>query len=247
MTTHVNDGADAPVLELRDVRKVYPGAVPVVALDGVPLTVAAGEFVAIMGPSGSGKSTLMNLLGLLDRPTAGSYRFDGREVHTLSDGQLAAIRRERIGFVFQSFNLFPRKSALDNVALPLTYAGLPRGDRRWRAAAMLERVGLAERSHHRPNALSHGEQQRVAIARALVNSPAVILADEPTGNLDSRTAEEILTLLQALNARGVTLLVVTHDEWVAHHAGRIIRLADGRLVADERIEAPLRAGPAAVT
>jgi len=236
-----------PVLELRDVRKVYPGAVPVVALDGVPLTVAAGEFVAIMGPSGSGKSTLMNLLGLLDRPTAGTYRFDGREVQTLSDGQLAALRRERIGFVFQSFNLFPRKSGLDNVALPLTYAGVSREDRRTRAAAMLDRVGLAARAHHRPRELSGGEQQRVAVARALINEPAVILADEPTGNLDSRTGEEILALLQALNARGVTLLVVTHDERVAHHAGRIIRLADGRLVGDERVDAPLIAAPAGVT
>jgi ABC-type lipoprotein export system ATPase subunit len=247
MTTPTIDRAPAPVLELSDVRTAYPGAVPVVALDGVPLRVGAGEFVAIMGPSGSGKSTLMNLLGLLDRPTAGSYRSDGREVRTLSDDQLAAIRRERIGFIFQSFNLFPRKSAVDNVALPPTFAGLPRGDRRRRAAAMLERVGLVERAHDRPAALSGGEQQRVAIARALVNEPAVILADEPTGNLDSRTGEGILGLLQALHGLGVTLLVVTHDEHIAHHAGRIIRLADGRLVADERIEAPLRAAPAAVT
>ena len=247
MAPHVTDGGRVPVLELRDVRKVYPGAVPVVALDGLSLSVAAGEFMAIMGPSGSGKSTLMNLLGLLDRPTAGSYAFDGREVHALSDGQLAALRRGRIGFVFQSFNLFPRKSALDNVGLPLTYAGTPRGERRRRAAHMLERVGLAARSHHHPKALSGGEQQRVAVARALVNEPAVILADEPTGNLDSRTGEEILGLLQALNARGVTLLIVTHDERVAHHAGRIIRLADGRLVADERVDDPLRAALATVS
>ena len=242
MKIHETVGEPAPVLELRDVRKVYPGAVPVVALDGVPLIVAAGEFVAIMGPSGSGKSTLMNLIGLLDRPTSGTYRFDGREVQALSDGQLAAARRERIGFVFQSFNLFPRKSAVDNVALPLKYAGVPHGERRRRAAAMIERVGLAGRSGHRPKALSGGEQQRVAIARALVNEPAVILADEPTGNLDSRTGEDVLSLLQTLNERGVTLLVVTHDERVAHHAGRIVRLADGRLVVDERIESPLRAG-----
>ena len=223
-----------PVIELDSVTKVYPSAVPVTALDGVSLTVEPGEFVAIMGKSGSGKSTLMNLLGLLDRPTRGRYRFDDRDVAGQSDGQLAALRRQRLGFVFQSFNLFPRKSALDNVALPLTYAGVGRDERRRRASEMLERVGVADRARHRPAELSGGQQQRVAIARALVNEPAVILADEPTGNLDSRTGEEILVLLADLNERGVTLLVVTHEDVVARRASRIVRLADGRVVADER-------------
>jgi ABC-type lipoprotein export system ATPase subunit len=230
-----------PVIELRAVRKIYPAAEPVVALDGVTLSIEPGEFLAIMGPSGSGKSTLMNLLGLLDRPTEGSYRFDGDEVARLSDGQLARLRRERMGFVFQSFNLFPRKSALDNVALPLTYAGVGAGERRRRAAAMLDRVELTDRATHRPKALSGGQQQRVAIARALVNEPAVILADEPTGNLDSRTGREILVLLQELHERGVTLLVVTHDDQVARHAGRIVRLADGRVVSDEPVRDRARA------
>ena len=223
-----------PVIELDSVTKVYRSTVPVTALDGVSLTVEAGEFVAIMGQSGSGKSTLMNLLGLLDRPTRGRYRFDGREMAGQSDGQLAALRRQRLGFVFQSFNLFPRKSALDNVALPLTYARVARAERRRRAFGMLERVGVADRARHRPAELSGGQQQRVAIARALVNEPAVILADEPTGNLDSRTGEEILALLADLNERGVTLLVVTHEDVVARRATRIVRLADGRVVGDER-------------
>ena len=226
------------VISLDSLSKVYRAAVPVTALDGVSLAIEPAEFVAIMGASGSGKSTLMNLLGMLDRPTSGSYRFDGREVARLGDGQLAALRRERIGFVFQSFNLFARKSALDNVALPLNYAGVPRRERRQRAAQMLERVGLADRGHHRPSELSGGQQQRVAIARALVNEPSLILADEPTGNLDSRTGEEILHLLEELNGRGVTLAVVTHDERIAAHAARIVRLADGKVVSDEQIARP---------
>jgi ABC-type lipoprotein export system ATPase subunit len=232
------------VIALDGVSKVYPAAVPVTALDGVSVSVSPGEFVAIMGASGSGKSTLMNLIGLLDRPTSGSYRFDEREVAPLPDGHLAALRRERIGFVFQSFNLFARKSALDNVALPLTYAGVPRGERRGRAARMLERVGLADRGQHRPSELSGGEQQRVAIARALVNEPSLVLADEPTGNLDSRTGEEILTLLQSLNERGVTLLVVTHDERIASRAARIVRLADGRIISDAAVAERSRAAGA---
>jgi len=194
-----------------------------------------------MGPSGSGKSTLMNVIGLLDRPSSGSYRFDGAEVGRLGDNALAAIRRSRVGFVFQSFNLFGRKSALDNVAAPLLYAGMRRGERRRRALAMLERVGLADRARHRPRELSGGQQQRVAIARALVNQPQLILADEPTGNLDQRTGEEVLGLLGALHAQGVTLLLVTHDERVAHHAQRILRLVDGQVVADEVVAEPLRA------
>ncbi|CAN5798873.1 ABC transporter ATP-binding protein [soil metagenome] len=221
------------VIALDSISKVYPAAVPVTALDDVSLAIQPGEFVAIMGASGSGKSTLMNLLGLLDRPTTGSYVFDDQEVARLNDGQLAALRRDRIGFVFQSFNLFARKSATDNVALPLTFAGVPRGERRRRAAEMLERVGLTDRGHHRPSELSGGQQQRVAIARALVNEPSLILADEPTGNLDSKTGEEILLLLQALNEHGVTLLVVTHDELIASRAARIVRLADGMVVSDE--------------
>jgi putative ABC transport system ATP-binding protein len=239
-----------PVLELANIRKVYPSAVPVVALDEVSLDVDAGEFVAVMGASGSGKSTLMNLLGLLDRPTEGAFRFEGREVARLSDGDLARVRRERLGFVFQSFNLFARKSALDNVALPLTFAGVGRGDRRQRAREMLERVGLADRADHRPSELSGGQQQRVAIARALVNEPALILADEPTGNLDSRTGAEILAILNGLNETGVTLMVVTHDERVASLARRVIKLSDGRVVADERsaseaAQLPPTGGPAA--
>jgi ABC-type lipoprotein export system ATPase subunit len=234
-----------PVIELKEIGKVYPAAEPVTALDDVTLAVEPGEFVAIMGASGSGKSTLMNLIGLLDRPTTGSYLFEGREVAPLSDGALAGLRRDRLGFVFQSFNLLGRKSALDNVALPLTYAGVPRGERRQRAAQMLERVGLADRGRHRPSELSGGQQQRVAIARALVNEPSLILADEPTGNLDSKTGAEIFALLQGLNERGVTLIVVTHDENIAGHAARIVRLADGRLTSDETIRQTAPAGRSA--
>ena len=232
------------VIDLDSISKVYRAAVPVTALDGVSLNIEPGEFVAIMGASGSGKSTLMNLVGLLDRPSSGSYRFDGREVGRLGDDELATLRRQRMGFVFQSFNLFARKSALDNVALPLTYAGVPRRDRRRRAERMLERVGLADRGHHRPSELSGGQQQRVAIARALVNEPSLILADEPTGNLDSRTGEEILALLHELNERGVTLVVVTHDELIASRAARIVRLADGRVVSDEQVVRPAAVGAA---
>jgi putative ABC transport system ATP-binding protein len=228
------------VIFLDSITKVYTAAVPVTALDDVSIHVEPGEFVAIMGASGSGKSTLMNLVGLLDRPTAGSYRFDDEEVARLSDGQLARLRRERIGFVFQSFNLLGRKSALDNVALPLTFAGVGRADRRRRAAQMLERVGLADRGHHRPSELSGGQQQRVAIARALVNQPSLILADEPTGNLDSRTGAEILALLQELNEQSVTLVVVTHDANIANQAARIVRLADGRVTSDETVDEPRR-------
>jgi putative ABC transport system ATP-binding protein len=232
------------VISLDSITKVYPAAVPVTALDGVSIDVGAGDFVAIMGASGSGKSTLMNLVGLLDRPTSGSYRFDGEEVARLSDSQLARLRRERIGFVFQSFNLLGRKTALDNVALPLTFAGIGRVDRRRRATEMLERVSLADRGHHRPAELSGGQQQRVAIARALVNQPSLILADEPTGNLDSRTGAEILALLEELNDHGVTLVVVTHDENIASHAARIVRLADGQVTSDETVDRSRRANGA---
>ena len=209
------------------------GGQRVVALDGVSLSVAAGSMVAIMGPSGSGKSTLMNLLGLLDTPTAGSYRIAGEEVAGLSDAARSRHRRERIGFIFQSFNLLPRKSALDNVAVPLMYAGVRRGERLRRARAILDQVGLSDRLSHRPTELSGGQQQRVAIARALVNEPALILADEPTGNLDSRTGREVLDLLRQLHASGRTLVIVTHDRAVAEHAERVITLVDGRVVSDE--------------
>jgi ABC-type lipoprotein export system ATPase subunit len=235
------------LIELSNVGKTYStGPVAVPALCDISLRVAAGEFVAIMGPSGSGKSTLMNLLGLLDRHSTGTIRLAGEDLRGKSDGQLARLRREQLGFVFQSFNLFPRASALKNVAMPLVYAGVAPGERRRRARAMLEQVGLGERAHHRPRELSGGQQQRVAIARALVNDPAMILADEPTGALDSKTGEGVLALLQQLNARGVTLLVVTHDEHVARHAKRVIRLFDGRVVHDADVPAPLRAAAGAV-
>jgi putative ABC transport system ATP-binding protein len=205
----------------------------VVALDEVDLSIDEGSLVAIMGPSGSGKSTLMNLLGLLDTPTAGSYRIGGEEVAGLSDRERSLQRREQIGFIFQSFNLLPRKSALDNVAVPLMYAGVGLAERKLRARALLEQLGLGDRLTHRPTELSGGQQQRVAVARALVNEPALILADEPTGNLDSRTGREVLDLLEQLHTAGRTIVVVTHDRTVAEHAERIVTLVDGRIVSDE--------------
>jgi ABC-type lipoprotein export system ATPase subunit len=222
-------------IELAGLTKHYRlGGGTVVALDRVDLSIAAGELVAIMGPSGSGKSTLMNLLGLLDTPTAGSYRIAGAEVAGLSDAERSRQRRERIGFIFQSFNLLPRRTALDNVGLPLMYAGVGRSERELRARALLERLGLADRLGPRPVELSGGQQQRVAIARALVNEPALVLADEPTGNLDSATGREVLALLRSLNAEGRTIVIVTHDRYVAETASRIVTLVDGRVVSDER-------------
>jgi putative ABC transport system ATP-binding protein len=223
-----------PALDVRNVTKVYRmGDVEVHALRGVTFAIARGAYVSIMGPSGSGKSTLMNLLGCLDRPTTGAYLLDGVDVGSLDDAALARLRLRKLGFVFQGFNLLPRATALKNVALPLFYAGIPAHVRAEIARSRLAEVGLAHRAGHRPAELSGGEQQRVAIARALANDPAVLLADEPTGNLDSRTSEELMALFGELNAAGRTIVMVTHDEGVAKHAARTIRVLDGRVTSDE--------------
>ncbi len=231
-----------PVIEIRAVTKVYRmGDVEVHALSGASLRVEPGEMVSIMGPSGSGKSTLMNIIGCLDQTTSGQYLLDGIDVNNLSDDQLAAVRSRKIGFVFQSFNLLPRTTALQNVELPLVYAGGK--NRRERAVAALQRVGLADRLHHRPNELSGGQQQRVAIARALINDPAIILADEPTGNLDSKSGAEIMAIFQELNERqGITVVFVTHEPDIAEHTRRIVRLMDGRIVEDAPVLHQRRAG-----
>jgi putative ABC transport system ATP-binding protein len=230
------------LLEARDLHKVYDaGDVAVHALRGVSLCVEAGESVAILGSSGSGKSTLMNILGCLDRPTRGSYRLAGEEVAHLDRDRLAEIRNGTVGFVFQSFQLLPRTSALENVELPLLYAGASARERRRRATAALDRVGLADRLRHQPSQLSGGQQQRVAIARALVADPKLILADEPTGNLDSRTSVEIMALFQELVAIGITVVLVTHEADVAACAARAVEMRDGEIVADARRE-PVRAG-----
>ena len=220
---------------VQDVVKTYRmGAIEVNALRGVSLTIRDGELMAIMGPSGSGKSTLMNILGCLDVPTSGSYRLDGEEVALLNDDQLAAVRSRMIGFVFQQFNLLPRTPALEQVELPMVYAGI--GDRRTRALAALEAVGLADRAHHKPTEMSGGQQQRVAIARALVNEPSIILADEPTGALDTSTSAEIMAIFQRLNREhGLTVVFVTHEADIAYHTRRIVHLRDGLIVSDEAV------------
>src|SRR5512135_3323896 len=220
------------MIEIKDVTKVYRmGDVEVRALNGVSLCVNEGEWVAITGPSGSGKSTLMNIIGCLDQPTSGSYRLDGTEVGRMKDNDLAAVRNRKIGFVFQGFNLLSRTTALANVELPLVYAGAK--DRHQRAVAALERVGLGERLNHRPNELSGGQQQRVAIARALINNPAIILADEPTGNLDSKSGAEIMDIFRSLHDQGMTIVMVTHDPDIATQCERIVRIKDGVIASDE--------------
>jgi len=223
--------ANAPVIETRNLTKVYAegSQAEVVALNAVNLSIARGEFVAIMGPSGSGKSTLMNLIGCLDTPSSGSYWCDGVDMATLDKAELAVLRRDTIGFVFQGFHLLPRMSALDNVAMPLGYANVPPAARRERALALLDAVGLGARAQHRPSELSGGQQQRVAIARALVHQPQVLLADEPTGALDSRTSEEILALFRQLRDNGHTVVLITHDAEVARHAERVCVMRDGCL------------------
>ena len=225
----------ALVIDIRGVTKLYRmGDSTIHALRGVSLEIRRNEYLAIMGPSGSGKSTMMNVVGCLDTPTAGDYFFNGGNVAQMDDDELADIRNREIGFVFQTFNLLPRSDALRNVELPLIYAGVPAGERRERAAEVLRSVGLGDRMHHKPNELSGGQRQRVAIARALVNNPSIILADEPTGNLDSRTGEEIMQLLEVLYDRGNTIILVTHEEDIARHARRIVRLRDGVVESDQR-------------
>jgi putative ABC transport system ATP-binding protein len=226
--------AEAPLaIDLRGIEKIYEnGLLKVTVLRGITLAAAQGEYIAIMGPSGSGKSTLMNLIGCLDRPTSGTYALDGIDVSELDDNALAEIRLRKLGFVFQGFNLLARTDALRNVALPLFYAGVPTKRRLALAQDALDQVGLGDRGHHEPSQLSGGEQQRVAIARALINNPAVLLADEPTGNLDSKTGEELMLLFSKLHESGRTIIMVTHDEQIARYARRVIRLRDGLIVGD---------------
>jgi len=244
MGPEIKQESGNPVIRIRSMRKVYDlGRTQVIALNGIDLDVRKNEYIAIMGPSGSGKSTLMNILGCLDIPSSGEYFLAGEPVDEMDDDALALIRNREIGFIFQSFNLLPRTTILRNVELPLVYSGLPREERARRARQALEKVGLAERVNHQPNELSGGQRQRVAIARALVNEPSILLADEPTGNLDSQTGEEILALFEDLYLQGHTLLVVTHEDHVANHARRCVRLRDGLIESDEPIREPALAPP----
>lgn len=223
------------LLQIKDIKRDFRlGSEILHVLKGIDLTIEKGEYVALMGPSGSGKSTLMNILGCLDTPTSGEYILNGKDVSKLSDGELADIRNKEIGFVFQTFNLMPRTTALDNVALPMVYAGISKEKRRERAKEVLELVGLSDRIMHKPNELSGGQRQRVAVARALVNHPSIILADEPTGNLDSKTSHEIMGLFNEIHSKGNTVILVTHEEDIAQHAHRIIRLRDGLIDSDTR-------------
>lgn len=229
--------AQNTLITLTDIgRKYVIGAETIHALKSVTLTINKGEFVALMGPSGSGKSTLMNIIGCLDTPTKGVYILNGNQVSEMSEGELAEVRNKEIGFVFQTFNLLPRSSSLENVALPLVYAGISRKQREARAQRTLESVGLGNRVHHKPNELSGGQRQRVAIARALVNNPSIILADEPTGNLDTKTSVEIMQLLEEIHAKGNTIILVTHEEDIAQHAHRIVRMRDGLIENDYQNE-----------
>lgn len=228
-----------PVIETRDLAKIYTmGTTKVHALQSITISVQPNEYVALMGPSGSGKSTLMNLIGCLDTPTRGEYFLDGELVSKMDDAELAHVRNSQIGFVFQTFNLLPRLSALHNVALPLIYAGMPRTAREERAKEVLTQVGLADRITHTPNELSGGQRQRVAIARAIVNSPSIILADEPTGNLDTKTSYEIMDILDKLHADGNTIILVTHEPDIAQRASRVIKLRDGLVESDEAVNDP---------
>jgi putative ABC transport system ATP-binding protein len=227
------------MIELKDLSRHFQvGEQLVRALDAVSLSIGGGEYVSIMGPSGSGKSTLLNIIGLLDRPTAGTYLLDGRETTSLDDDELAHVRAHKIGFIFQSFHLVPRLTAFENVELPMVLAGVPPAERRQRAEAMLASLNLTDRAHHRPDQLSGGQRQRVAIARSMVMEPTVLLADEPTGNLDHVSGADVLAALESLNDRGLTLLVVTHDDEVAARAGRHVRMRDGRIVVDESSAGP---------
>lgn len=229
-----------PIIEISELRKIYQmGSTEVRALDGVSFDVLENEYIAIMGPSGSGKSTLMNLIGCLDTPTSGTYILNSQDVSQLEDAELAEVRNREIGFVFQTFNLLPRTDCLSNVELPLIYSGVKTAERRKRAADTLTRVGLGDRMDHKPNELSGGQRQRVAIARALVNNPSILLADEPTGNLDTKTGDEIMRLFEELYRAGNTILVVTHEDEIAAHARRIIRLRDGIIEIDRKVENPV--------